>query len=80
LVNEIEENGFTVDLITVEVGSRGFVKYESFCHLNELLGATQKELSNFLVEDVHPSVSPTCVEPHFGVNVYLFHARHCSFY
>ena len=50
LVDEIEENGFTVDLITVEVGSRGFVKFESFCRLNELLGATQKELSNFLVD------------------------------
>jgi hypothetical protein len=27
LVDEIEGNGFIVDLITVEVGSRGFVKY-----------------------------------------------------
>ena len=36
LVDEIEENGFTVDLITVEVGARGFVSYKSFCQLNEV--------------------------------------------
>ena len=46
LVDEIEVNGFTVDLITVEVGACGFVRYESFCHLNELLGSTQKRKSS----------------------------------
>lgn len=31
---------FTVDLVTIlEVGARGFIKYESFCRLNEVLGA-----------------------------------------
>lgn len=40
LVDEIEGNGFMVDLIMVEVGAHGFVQYESFSHLNELLGAT----------------------------------------
>ena len=34
LVDEIQENGFTVDLITVKVGARGFVRYESFCRLS----------------------------------------------
>ena len=34
----------------MEVGARGFVQYESFHRLNELLGATQKELSNLLVD------------------------------
>ena len=33
-----------VDLITMEVGSRGFVNQESFYHLNAILGATKKEL------------------------------------
>ena len=35
LVKEIEEKGFVVDLITMEVGSRGFVNHEflpSQCH------------------------------------------------
>ena len=40
LVDAIEENGFTVDLITVEVGARGFVRYESFRRLNEVLGTS----------------------------------------
>ena len=43
LVDEIEENGFTVDLVTIEVGARGFLKYESFRRLNEVLGADRKE-------------------------------------
>jgi hypothetical protein len=34
---EVEENGFMVDLITVEVGSRVFVNYESFSRLNSTL-------------------------------------------
>ena len=28
LVDEIKENGFTVDLITIEVGARGFLRYD----------------------------------------------------
>ena len=34
--DEIEGNGFTVDLVTVEVGARGFIRYESFCCLNDV--------------------------------------------
>ena len=56
LVDEIEGNGFTVDLITVEVGAYGFVQYESFCCLNELLGATQLELTNLLVDVVKVTI------------------------
>ena len=49
-VDEIDGNGFTVDLITIEISACGFVQYESFRHLNKVLGATKKkELSNFLV-------------------------------
>ena len=33
LVEEVKENGFVVDLITLEVGSTGFVNYDSFHHL-----------------------------------------------
>ena len=29
LAEEVEENGYTVDLLTLEVGSRGFVSFES---------------------------------------------------
>ena len=50
LVDAIEENGFTVDLITMEVGVRGFVRYESFRRLNEVLGAGRKELFNLLMD------------------------------
>ena len=50
LVNKIEGNDFTVDLITVEVGTHGFVQYENFHHLNELLGTTQKVLTSLLVD------------------------------
>ena len=42
-----------VDLVTVEVGACGFVQYDSFSsfhHLNNLLGASQKELLSFLVD------------------------------
>lgn len=48
LVKEVEENGFVVDLITVEVGSRGFVNYESFSWLNSTLGAPKKKLFDLL--------------------------------
>ena len=50
LVDEVEENGYTVNLVTVEVSARGFVLYETFHRLNELLGATQKELSKLLLD------------------------------
>ena len=39
----MEQKGFVVDLITVEVGSRGFVNQESFYCLNATLGAAKKE-------------------------------------
>ena len=48
LLDKIEENGFMADLVTVEVGACGFVRYDSFRRLNNLLGASQKDLLNFL--------------------------------
>ena len=50
LVDEIEENGFTVDLVTIEVGARGFLKYESFRRLNEVLGVDRKEFFTLLLD------------------------------
>ena len=44
LVEEVESNGYIVDLVTIEAGSRGFVNYDSFRRLNELTGASGKEL------------------------------------
>ena len=45
LVDEIEANGFIVDLVTVEKGAWDFVHYKSFRHLNDSLGASQKSYS-----------------------------------
>ena len=41
-------NGFSVVLVTVEVGARRFVIYESFCHTNKLLGSSRRDLFNLL--------------------------------
>ena len=45
---EIEDRDFVVDLITLEVGSRGFVGYDGFCQLRDSVGASQKELNDQL--------------------------------
>ena len=64
LVEEVEQNGFVVDFITLEVGSRGFVNYESFCRLNSILilGAPKKELFNLLL-----SISSTAIKGSFQI-------------
>ena len=49
LVEEIEDRDFVVDLITLEVGSRGFVGYDGFCQLRDSVGASQKELNDLLL-------------------------------
>ena len=51
LVEEIEQKEFVVDLITVEVGSRGFINQESFYHLNATLGATKRELMDLMLSE-----------------------------
>lgn len=48
LVEKMEDNGFMVDLVTLEVGSGGFVNYDSFRRLNEATGASKKELQKLL--------------------------------
>ena len=70
LVDEIEENGFVVDLVTVEVGARGFVQYDSFRRLNNLLGVSQKDLLNHLVE-----VSKVTIKNSF----HIWTLRNCRF-
>ena len=45
LVEEIEENDFMVDMITLEVGSRDFVGYDGFSQLRDSVGASQKARS-----------------------------------
>jgi hypothetical protein len=44
LAEEIEEKLFVVDLITLEVGSRGFVSCDGFCQLRDSVGVSQKKL------------------------------------
>ena len=62
LAEEIEQKEFVVDLITVEVGSRGFINQESFYHLNAMLGATERELMDLML-----SVSETAIRGSFEI-------------
>ena len=50
LVEEVERNGFDVELITIEVGSRGMVNYDSFHRLRDAVGASNKELKHTLFD------------------------------
>ena len=62
LVDEVEQNGYTVDMITIEVGSRGFVNFDSFRNLQDAVGASQKELHHLLI-----SVSSTAIKGSFTI-------------
>ena len=57
LVEEIEEKGFVVHLITMEVGSRGFINQESFYRLNAIPGATKKELMDLMLSVSEAGIS-----------------------
>ena len=61
-MDEVEQNGYTVDMITIEVGSRGFVNFDSFRNLVDAMGATQKELHHLLL-----SVSSTAIKESFTI-------------
>ena len=63
LVEEIEDRDFVVDLITLEVGSRGFVGYDGFCQLRDSVGASQKELNDLLlaVSSLMSSIAIECL-------------------
>ena len=56
------QKGFVVDLITIEVGSRGFVNQESFYRLNATLGATKRELMKLML-----SVSEAAIRGSFEI-------------
>ena len=62
LVEEVEENNFVVDLITLEVGSRGFVNYDGIHRLRYVVGATSKELNDLLL-----SVSKLAIKESFQI-------------
>jgi len=49
LMEEVKCNGYAVDLITVEVGSRGFVCPEGFAHLKDTLLLTRKQIKKLMV-------------------------------
>ena len=44
----MEDNNFSIDFLTLEVGSRGFVNYNSFVKLKSTVGASQSDLTNFI--------------------------------
>ena len=48
LAEDIERKGFDVDLITVEVGSRGFVSMGGFLELKDLFLIPRKEMEKLL--------------------------------
>ena len=62
LVEEVEDNGYDVDLVTVEVGSRGFANYDSFRRLNEIIGAPKTELHKLI-----GSVAATAIKQSFQI-------------
>ena len=68
LVEEIEQKGFVVDLITVEVGSRGFINQESFYHLNATLGTTKRELMDLMLSVSEAAIRRTSFEIWIGRN------------
>ena len=49
LVEEVEINDFVVDLTTLEVGLRGFVNFDGFRRLKNVVGATPKHLNGLLL-------------------------------
>ena len=49
VLEEVKNNGFVVDLITVEVGSRGFVCLDGFYQLRDMILATRKQIQHLLV-------------------------------
>lgn len=49
LVEEVEINDFVVDLIMLEVGLRGFINFNGFRRLKDVVGATPKDLNCLLL-------------------------------
>ena len=62
LVKEVEDRGFVVNLIILEVGSRGFVGFDGFCQLRDSVGTSQKDLNDLLL-----SVSLSAIKGSFQI-------------
>ena len=73
LVDEVEQNGFVVDMITLEVGSRGFVNFDSFKNFRDAVGASQRELQELLL-----SVASAAIKGSFAVWTSRNHANNNS--
>ena len=43
-MEDVKQNGYEVDLITLEVGSRGFIYMEGFRQLKDILLLTRSQL------------------------------------
>ena len=50
LLNDVKRNGFNVDLVTVEVGSRGFVCPDGFNQLKDCILATHKQIKDLMFQ------------------------------
>ena len=70
LVEEVEQNGFVVDMITLEVGSRGFVNFDGFRNLRDAVGASQRELQELLL-----SVASSAIKGSFAIWTSRNHAN-----
>ena len=49
LVNDVKKNGFDVDLITIEVGSRGFVCPDGFDQLKDSIIASSRQIKDLML-------------------------------
>ena len=62
LVEEVENNGYNVDLITLEVGSRGFVHVAGFLELKNSLAIQNKDIRSLL-----PAVAKAAIEGSYQI-------------
>ena len=70
LVEEVEENGYVVDFVTIEVGSRGFINFDSFCRLRDTVGASNRELKHML-----SALSKTAIKESFTIWINCNHMQ-----
>ena len=48
-MNDVKKNGFDVDLITIEVGSRGFVCPDGFDQLKDSIIASSRQIKDLML-------------------------------
>ena len=49
IMHEVKSNGFDVDVITLEVGSRGFICPDGFSLLKDAILATNAQIENLIL-------------------------------